>query len=60
MEKNRIPVLDYRIEDCENCDGLTMIYDHLVLHTDLGEVHLSGEVCMNACDPLLVSLTVHT
>ena len=60
MEKNPIPVLDYRIEDCENCDGLTMIYNGLVLQTKIGEIHLTGEVCLNGCDPLLVSLTVHT
>ena len=53
-------VADSRIDECENCDGLTVIYDGLVIGTEEGEIRLDGEVCMDGCDPLLTSVTVHS
>lgn len=57
-EPHTVP--QFHIDDCANCDGLTVIYDGLVLPSDAGEIQLDGEVCLDGCDPMLTSLMVRS
>ena len=60
VEKNRDTVHDIRVGSCDSCNGVAWIYVGLLLGAGDAEIHMDAQACLNGCDPLIISITVHT
>ncbi len=60
VEKKPDAVQDILIGKCDTCEGIAWTYVGLLLGSGDAEIHMDAQWCLNECDPLIISITVHT